>query len=128
MNISAVSYKNHHSGAQGCLAPHAARRHYSAASRAGIKRRSTCCRCRRMAAAAPLRSRSDICRDDPFVVGKTVMVGGRARAVGAQAAPHHGPSNCVQHIEQTEEHVISTRLGDLPVEQIVEVFVLPPWR
>ncbi|CCV12273.1 hypothetical protein MESS4_380047 [Mesorhizobium sp. STM 4661] len=66
------------------------------------------------------------CFDDPFMVGKAVMIRRRARAFGAKTPPDHGPAHGVQHIEQAKQHIVAAGLRDLPVQQIVDVLVLPP--
>src|SRR5262245_42190618 len=66
--------------------------------------------------------------DDALVIGEAVMIPRRSIAIGAEPAPHDCAPDRVQYVEQAKQERIAARLRDLPVQQIVEVLVLPPSR
>ena len=64
--------------------------------------------------------------DDAVVLGEAVVIFRRPGSLDAQPAPGHGAADGVEHVEHAEQQRAAARLGDLPVQQVVEVFVLAP--
>jgi hypothetical protein len=64
--------------------------------------------------------------NDPFMLGKAMMIERRFNGIGAEPSPNNGTAHSVQRIEQRQKHCILRCFGDGSMKPVIPIFVLPP--